>query len=161
VWPRPCGTISAAETVAPDAELEAALVRLLRGYNGLFHVDMAGPYLLDVNPRIHASLPAAQAAGAPLIASWCAAKEGRAVTRSRGRAGVRFRFVEGDIRSVAWAVRHGALSRKDAAKALLPRRGTVHSYATLHDPGPSVARMRYARRRLLRARGEPATVRPT
>src|SRR5437588_8785910 len=71
VWPAPCGTIASGTTVLPDAQLEARLEKLLADYDGVFHVDLAGPYLLDVNPRTHASLPVAVIAGANVVSLYC------------------------------------------------------------------------------------------
>ena len=59
LWPLPCGTVAAAETVSPDLALEEQLRVLLASHEGLFHVDLAGRHLLDVNLRAHATLPLA------------------------------------------------------------------------------------------------------
>ena len=50
-WPVDAGMTCAAVTTEPDPDVEAALLRLLRGYSGPFQADLSGPYLLDVNPR--------------------------------------------------------------------------------------------------------------
>ena len=57
LWPLPAGTVAAAVTTAPDPDLEGQVAHVLAGYDGLFHADLAGPYLLDLNPRIHATMP--------------------------------------------------------------------------------------------------------
>ena len=148
VWPAPCGTIASGTTVAPDAELEARLETLLAGYDGVFHVDLAGPYLLDVNPRTHASLPVAVIAGANVVSLYCALLRGRRVASVRGRPGLFFRHLEGDLRSIIWGVRAREMGPPAALNALRPRRGTVHSFSTWRDPGPTRARLRYVTRRL-------------
>jgi len=148
LWPQPCGTVATAETLPPDPALEERVVELLRGYEGPFHLDFVGPYLLDVNPRIHATLPLAIRGGANIVAMYCDLLRGRAVTDVRVAAGLRFRWVEGDLRSVLWGVRRGRLDVGEALAALAPRRGTVHSFASYSDPGPSVARARYLLRRV-------------
>ena len=142
LWPQPCGTVAAAMTLPPDPELEAGVARLLADYDGPFHLDFAGPYLLDVNPRIHATLPLAIRGGANVVAMYCDLLQGRTVPTVRVAGGLRFRWMEGDLRSVLWNARRGT-SPSATLAALVPRRGTVHSFATIRDPGPAVARARY------------------
>ena len=55
-WPPDCGGACAAETTDPDLEIEARLVRLLEGFEVVFQSQLAGSYLLDVNPRVYGSL---------------------------------------------------------------------------------------------------------
>jgi len=150
VYPSPCGTIAAAVTREPDLQIEAGLQRLLATYQGVFHVDLAGNRLLDVNPRIHASLPAAVRAGSDPLSAYCALLEGEAVAESRARPGVFFRWLEGDLRSVYTSVARGDMRWPAAARALAPRRRTVHSFSSILDPGPSLARLGFARRRAVR-----------
>ena len=156
IWPIPCGTASAALTTTPDTELEERAPALLEGYDGIFHLDLAGPYLLDVNPRVHATVALAVAAGVNLPDLYCDLVAGRDVATVRGRPGVFFRWLEGDIRSVVHAVRRGALPLGGAVVALWPRRGEVHAFESLRDPGPLLERAGYALRRALthRPRGE-------
>jgi hypothetical protein len=148
LWPQPCGTVATAETLPPDPALEERVVELLAGYDGPFHLDFVGPYLLDVNPRIHATLPLAIRGGANIVAMYCDLLCGGAVSDVRVAAGLRFRWVEGDLRSLLWGVRRGRLGVGEALAALAPRPGTVHSFASYSDPGPSVARARYLLRRV-------------
>jgi hypothetical protein len=148
IWPLPCGTVAAAETIAPDLELEERLTRLLSGYDGLFHADIAGEYLLDVNPRVHATLPLALAAGINPVARYCDLLRGRTVARARSRPGVFFRWVEGDVRSIWRSLRERRLTWRVALRALAPRRGTVYSYESWRDPGPLLTRTRYLARRV-------------
>jgi predicted ATP-grasp superfamily ATP-dependent carboligase len=150
VWPQPCGTVSAAETTAPDEDVEASLLQLLEGYSGLFHVDLAGDHLLDVNPRVHATLPLAQAGGVNLVRAHCDLTRGRAVPHGRARPGVRYRWSEGDLRSLVRQRRCGDLGLLDLSRAARPHRGTVHSVFALDDPGPALMRARYMMRRLQR-----------
>lgn len=150
VWPYPCGTVSAARTVVADPGLEAALTRLLDGYCGPFHVDLAGTHLLDVNPRIHAATPLALAGGVNLPAAYVDLLQGRAVHRRRVRAGLRFRWEEGDMRSLVRQRRNGILSLRATWSGLRPRAGTVHSVISLTDPFPTIERCRYLLDRLRR-----------
>jgi hypothetical protein len=141
-WPQPCGTVAAAETLPPDDDLEARVASLLRDYDGPFHLDFAGRYLLDVNPRIHATLPLAVRGGANLVGMYCDLLQGRSVPSVRVGPGLRFRWMEGDLRSLLWNARRGT-SVSSTVGGLIPKRGTVHSFATIRDPGPALARARY------------------
>lgn len=170
IWPFPAGTVAAAETVTPDRRIERGFERLLADHDGLFHADLAGPYLLDLNPRIHATLPLAAASGADLLAHYCALLQGRAPDAVRGRPGVFYRWVEGDLRSLIRSVREGRTSLPEALRAARPRRGTVHGLESLRDPGPFLERFRFlrgelelrqTRRRDERRRARVATRAPT
>jgi hypothetical protein len=160
IWPLPCGTVAAASTVGPSEELEDRLVALLDGFDGVFHADLAGPYLLDLNPRIHATLPLALASGINPLAAYCDLLRGCPVTPARSRAGVFFRWMEGDVRSVLHALSDGETGILAALRALAPHRGTVHSYESWRDPGPLWARVRFAARRLRRGRREIGAQQP-
>jgi predicted ATP-grasp superfamily ATP-dependent carboligase len=148
-WPSDCGTASAAVTVEADLALERRLPSLLAPYEGVFQVQFAGRFLIDVNPRIYGSLPLAVAAGANLPGLWCGLIAGDVDvgTVRRGRPGVRYRWIEGDARNLVEAVRRRALAPSAAAKRLRPHPGTAHSTESLGDPGPMVARLGYAVRR--------------
>ena len=143
-WPRGCGGASAAVSVEPDRGLEEKLGALLEGRDGIFMAQLVDDVLLDLNPRVYGSLPLAVAAGANLPAIYCDLLAGRPVERVRGRAGVAFRWVEGDLRHVYAGLRDRSLGPGAALKALRPRRGTAHPDVALSDPRPTVARLRYA-----------------
>jgi len=149
IWPLPCGTVAAAETIAPDPDLEDRIEALASGYDGLIHADMAGPYLLDLNPRVHASLPVAVASGTNLVALYCDLLRGQSVARRRGRSGFFFRHAEADIRSVIHQVRRRTMTLGEAVRALRPRRGAVHSVLSLRDPLPVIARFGFLLQRVL------------
>jgi hypothetical protein len=147
IWPPDCGTASAAITIPPDLDLEERLPQLLDGHEGVFQVQLVGNDVIDVNPRVYGSLPLAVAAGANLPAIACRAERGdvdRAVLR--GRPGVRYRWLEGDVRRLAHDIRTRALSPWAAGRALMPRRGTAHSVESLRDPGPGLTRLAVAAR---------------
>lgn len=148
LWPGRCGTVSAACTTRPDARLEDGLERLLGSYNGLFHVDMAGPYLLDVNPRVHATLALARRAGLNLVGAYCDLLEGAQVDAGRAASGFTYRWLEGDIRSVVSGVRAGSLGVRSGLGSLRPRPGTVHSGDIRRDPRPALTRAAYLVNRL-------------
>jgi hypothetical protein len=143
-WPPDCGMACAAETVPPDLELEDRLVALLDGYEGIFQIDMAGGHLLDVNPRVYASLPLAVAAGANLAGLWCDLLRGEAPSLVRARPGVFFRWLDGDVRNVGSRLRKREIGPVDAARALRPRSRAVHDIEPFRDPGPVLARLRHA-----------------
>jgi predicted ATP-grasp superfamily ATP-dependent carboligase len=144
-WPVDCGGASAAETVAPDLALEDRLVALLQGYSGVFMAQLSGEYLLDLNPRVYGSMPLATAAGVNLAGAYCDLLGGAAPPTSprRGRPGVFYRWLEGDVRHVATLLRRREAGPWTALRALRPRRGAAHGPESLRDPGPVLARVRY------------------
>jgi len=143
-WPRDCGTACAAHTVQPDPVLEEHLLRLLDGYQGIFQAQLAGDYLLDLNPRVYGSLPLAVKAGTNLPAIYCDLVAGKEVGDLRARPGVFYRWLEGDLRHLAGEVRAGRMGFGSALRALRPHAGTAHSTEWLRDPMPMVARLRHA-----------------
>ncbi len=142
IWPPGCGTASAAITTEPDHDLEERLPHLLDGHRGVFQVQLIGDQVIDVNPRVYGSLPLAVAAGANLPAIACAAAAGdRAAGIVRARTGVRYRWLDGDVRRLVHDVRSGDLTVGGAAREIRPRRGTAHSIESLRDPGPVLTRL--------------------
>jgi predicted ATP-grasp superfamily ATP-dependent carboligase len=148
LWPMPCGTVAAAETMAPDRHLDERLPELFRGYDGVFHLDLAGPFVLDVNPRIHAALSLAHASGANLASMYCDLLRGKTVAPVSGRSGIFFRWIEGDVKNLVWSVRRRRVGAASALRAVRPRRGAIHSYESIRDPGPMLVRFRAMARRL-------------
>lgn len=137
-WPIGCGTACYAVSVEADRDLEGRVVRLLEGFSGIFQAQFLGPYLIDLNPRVYGSMPLAVAAGANLPALLCDLVRGVEVELQRGRAGVPYRWVEGDLRHVARAARRGHMRWREVVSAMRPRTGTAHSVACLRDPGPFI-----------------------
>lgn len=158
IWPLDCGGAAAAMTVSPDLELEERVLRLLAGYDGIFMVQLAGPYLLDLNARPYGSLPLAVAAGANLAAIHCRLLLGEEPPAAtiRARPSVRYRWLEGDARSLAAELRRGGIGLRMALQALLPRPGTAPSTETWRDPAPALVRLLYAFARFAR-RGRAAS----
>jgi predicted ATP-grasp superfamily ATP-dependent carboligase len=142
-WPNECGTACAAETVEPDLELERRLLRLLEGYQGIFQAQLAGDCLLDLNPRVYGSLPLAVKGGANLAAVYCDVVAGRRPELVRARSGVFYRWLEGDIRHMARAVRTGRMTLGSALRAMRPHLHAAHSTEWARDPRPMVARFRH------------------
>lgn len=144
-WPVNVGVASALETVPGDPELEERLVQVLQGHNGVFQAQLIGPYLIDLNPRVFGSLPLAVAAGANLPGLVVELSAGRpAEPVVRGRTGVRYRWLEGDLRHLRSRQRCGELSLRGALSEFRPRAGTAHSTESLRDPGPMLVRLRHA-----------------
>lgn len=145
IWPPRCGTYTAASTVAPDPELEAALSALLRaiGWCGIFQVDLIedgdGVHLIDFNPRIFTSMALATAAGVNLPAIWIDTMRGRVDRGSIGpyRTGVHYRLEHRDVRALAWSLAQGRVGEWLAG--FLPRRDVVHAVFSVHDPAPVLA----------------------
>lgn len=143
LWPVESGVACAAVTVEGDRELEERVLQVLEGYTGLFQAQFLGGCLIDVNPRVYGSLPLAVAAGANLPAVHCDLLRGRGAGLVRGRAGVRYRWLEGDLRHVMHAWRTGQSTAMRSIVDLLPRPGTAHSTETLRDPGPAIVRLQH------------------
>jgi predicted ATP-grasp superfamily ATP-dependent carboligase len=146
IWPPDCGGACAAVTTEPDHGLEERVLALLDGYEGIFHVQLAGPYLIDVNPRVFGSLPLAVRAGANLPALYCDLVRGGPARVVRGRPGVFYRWLEGDLRRALRALRDRKMAAPEVLRALRPRRRAAHGPESLTDPGPLLARFRYAAR---------------
>jgi predicted ATP-grasp superfamily ATP-dependent carboligase len=145
-WPTDCGGASMAESVPPDLDLEERVVELLSGHEGLFMAQFAGPYLLDLNPRPYGSLPLAVAAGANLPALYCDLLLGcePPVRPVRARPGVRYRWLEGDLRSIARRLRQGNMSLRSAAHELTHGADRGATVETWRDPRPAGVRLAYA-----------------
>ena len=145
-WPDDCGTASAAVTTAPDLILEERLEQLLAGHDGIFQAQLAGNYLLDLNPRVYGSLPLAVGAGVNLPAIVCDLIRGEEPQLQRAREGVFYRWIEGDVRHALNAFRTKGVGAMKALKMLSPHKGTAHSTESLADPRPMLKRLRHAAR---------------
>ncbi len=164
MWPATGGSVVFAETIAAAPALEERVGALLAaiGWEGLFELELirtgargAEDFVpIDLNPRPYGSLALAAAAGAPLAATWCdwllhrEARDGDRLVRAR--AGVRYRWEDGDLRHLAWQLRHRHL--RAALRPLRPRRGVAHAHIQLGDPLPLLARVAYLSKRALGTR---------
>jgi predicted ATP-grasp superfamily ATP-dependent carboligase len=148
-WPVECGISCAAVTTEPDPDIEGRLVAALDGYSGIFQAQLIDGRLHDVNPRVFGSVSLPVAAGANLpdlaarLAAGLAAGEPVDAPTVRARPGVHYRWIEGDLRHVAARLRAGGPGRR-TLRALRPVRGTVHPVLRWSDPGPTLARLRFA-----------------
>lgn len=156
-WPAEAGNASFAETLTAPRDLReqvAALIELM-GWRGVFELELIrradGSYLaIDLNPRVYGSLTLAAHAGASLATLWCDALLGRAVDPQIARAGVCYRWEEGELRNFAARLRDGSLGA--AIEIARPRRGCVHADFALNDPAPLAARALLGARRVVQRR---------
>lgn len=146
LWPPQAGVGAVAVTVEPDYALEEPLLRLLSGHNGIFQAQFVGPYLVDLNPRVYGSISLAVAAGANLPAIAAEAARGRVSGSVRARLGVRYRWLEGDLRNLIGRRRAGQAGSAEVLRQLRPRSGTAHSIESITDPLPGLLRLSYALR---------------
>jgi predicted ATP-grasp superfamily ATP-dependent carboligase len=143
LWPPRCGAASASVTVDPDLELEDKVLQLVDGHEGVVQVQFIGDTVIDINPRMYASLSLAVRAGVNFPVLWC-----EAITDGvpndipvRARVGVNFRWTDADVRSLWADVRSGHMRLRDSLLALTPRRDTAHSIEDWRDPGPLAVRL--------------------
>jgi hypothetical protein len=149
LWPPRAGTTCWGVSAAPDPCRLEALAQVVADHEGVFQAQFVGPYLVDINPRVYGSLPLAVAAGANLPAIYCALLQGHHVPWTVGRAGVTYRWIEGDLRHVAAAVRARRMSWSTAMRLLRPYRGTAHSVLQWSDPRPQWLRTRFVLKEVL------------
>lgn len=142
IWPPRCGEAAYSLTVPRDTQLERVIARMLAaiGWSGVFQLQFLRTkersYLIDLNPRVYRSLPLSTAAGMNLVAIWLDLLLGRVPAIGDYRVGVAWRDDLADARALVDAFRKG--QRRDALKAALPRRHTVHAVFSLRDPLPFV-----------------------
>jgi predicted ATP-grasp superfamily ATP-dependent carboligase len=162
-WPPHAGGACAAVSVEADVDLEGRVTEVLRGYSGLFHAQFAAGRLIDLNPRTFGSLPLAVKAGVNLPVQFCDLIRGQLQPGLvRGRPGVYYRSLEGELRWGAHALVHERLSPVAVARALRPRRHVAHAVESLTDPRPVLVRLHHAaasgKLRRAGARSDPAGV---
>jgi predicted ATP-grasp superfamily ATP-dependent carboligase len=145
LWPPVAGMHSFSETVPVPRGL-ADRVRALLGtleWQGIFQLQMlelgnGHVSVIDLNPRVFASITLDASAGANLAAVWCDWLLGRNPSPVVARPARRYRWEEGELCHVAWQLRHRRL--RAAVAAARPRRHVTHSWFRVTDPGPLVAR---------------------
>jgi predicted ATP-grasp superfamily ATP-dependent carboligase len=161
MWPPLGGMHTFSETVTPPRGLSARVHALLDGleWQGIFQLQMleldGRLAVIDLNPRVFASVTLDARAGANLPALWCDWLLGRKPYPVRARPGLKFRWEEGEICHLFWQLRRGNF--RAAAAVLRPHRRVVHAWFRVSDPGPLVARalflgLRAARERLFSRR---------
>lgn len=147
IWPRHAGASCRARTVDVDEAIAAAAQRLFTalGWLGLaelqFIVPADGtPRLIDFNGRFYGSLALAVAAGANLPAAWASLATGRESSPARAQPGVRYQWLEADLRLAVSEPAGRRATAVGAALAFAP--SAHHSLLDVRDPGPALARLR-------------------
>ena len=145
LWPPGAGMHAFSETMpAPDGLVERvrALLASLE-WQGIFQLQMleladGRLAVIDLNPRVFASIALDADAGANPAAVWCDWLLGRDPAPVVARPARRYRWEEGELCHFAWQLRHRRL--RAAARVLLPHRRVTHSWFRASDPGPLLAR---------------------
>lgn len=144
-WPVRSGAAAFAETVEPPDGLAAGVAALVEAleWRGIFELEVlvldAGRMCaIDFNPRVFGWLALAVASGADLPGAWLDSLLGRETVAGSVRAGLRYRWEDGDACNAVWHLRRGEL--RPAAQVLRPARNVTHAHFRLSDPGPLLAR---------------------
>ena len=143
-WPISGGALAWGETVALDQTIADGIQAIIRkcGFEGLLQVQFIQGaerlYVIDINPRLYASVGLAIAAGHNLPAIWVDFLAGRQPSIGTSyRTGVRFRAEHNDFR-IAATEAAGRQWRK-ATTTLRPRTGAVHAIWSIRDPAPCIS----------------------
>ena len=141
VFPEPFGVSVRARSVDADGDLVNKAGELLRelGWSGIaelqFIVSGAGePHLIDLNGRFFGSLGLSEAAGVDLPSAWVESAFGAPVRLPRATTGVRYQWLEGDLRRAAAS----RTRRAETIAALRFAPGAVHSLWSGSDPAPAL-----------------------
>ena len=144
-WRPEAGNVTFSETITLPPGLYEQVQRLMIQLNwqGLFELELIetadGTLVpIDFNPRVYGSMALAAAAGAPLAVVWCDWLMGREPAPVIARAGVRYRWEEGELAHLALQLRRRRYGQ--ALAVMRPRRHVVHAQAQLSDPLPLIAR---------------------
>ncbi len=145
LWPPAAGMHTFSETVSVPNGLADRVTHLLEaiGWQGIFQLQMleladGRLSVIDLNPRVFASITLDESAGANLAAVWCDWLLGRHTSPVVAQPARRYRWEEGELCHFAWQLRHRRL--RAAVAVTLPRRRVTHSWFRVTDPGPLVAR---------------------
>jgi predicted ATP-grasp superfamily ATP-dependent carboligase len=145
LWPPIAGMHTFSETVAVPTGLADRVRALLGevGWEGIFQLQMleradGGFSVIDLNPRVFASITLDHRAGANLAAIWCEWLLGGRPVPVTASPGFRYRWEDGELCHLAWQLRHGHVWA--AASVLRPHRRVVRAWFRLTDPGPLLAR---------------------
>jgi predicted ATP-grasp superfamily ATP-dependent carboligase len=144
LWPPIAGMHAYSETVTPPDGLPARVRELLGslGWQGIFQLQLLELAdrlaVIDLNPRVFASILLDADAGANLAAVWVDWLLGRDPAPVTARPAMRYRWEEGELCHFAWQLRHRRL--RAAARVLRPHRRVTHAWFRASDPGPLIAR---------------------
>ena len=155
LYPPEAGISVRAVSLPVDPVLLERIERLLAelGWLGLVQLQLRArpgepPRLIDFNGRLYGSLALGLRAGVNLPAAWAEVAGGReAPGRAEGRPGVRYQWLEGDLKAARGEGRR-APAAVAGALAFAPRAG--HSVWDPRDPGPAAHRGRELVRRVRR-----------
>jgi predicted ATP-grasp superfamily ATP-dependent carboligase len=144
-WRPEAGNVTFSETIPPPHGLRGQVQRLLAqlGWQGIFELELIqtaeGELVpIDFNPRVYGSMTLAAAAGAPLAVVWCDWLMGRQPVPVTARAGVRYRWEDGELAHLALELRRRHY--RQALAVMRPYRHVVYAQARLGDPLPLIAR---------------------
>jgi predicted ATP-grasp superfamily ATP-dependent carboligase len=144
LWPPSAGMHAYSETVAPPAGLPERVRELLTSleWQGIFQLQLLELpdrlAVIDLNPRVFASILLDADAGANPAAVWCDWLLGRDPAPVTARPARRYRWEEGELCHFAWQLRHRRL--RAAARVLRPHRRVTHSWFRASDPLPLFVR---------------------
>jgi predicted ATP-grasp superfamily ATP-dependent carboligase len=144
LWPPIAGMHAYSETVTPPDGLPERVRELLASleWQGIFQLQLLELAdrlaVIDLNPRVFASILLDADAGANLAAVWVDWLLGRDPAPVTARPAMRYRWEEGELCHFAWQLRHRRL--RAAARVLLPHRRVTHAWFRASDPGPLFAR---------------------
>lgn len=147
-WPFPAGVTTRAETVSLDEDLVDGVGRLLRAleWSGVMQVefvlpDAAPPVLIDLNGRFYGSMALAAAAGLDFAtASVDLALHRRAPAAADASPGVRYQWLEGDLRRAVRERRGGLVA--DLLATAGASRGATGPVGIRTELGPAWQRCR-------------------
>jgi predicted ATP-grasp superfamily ATP-dependent carboligase len=143
LYPAGAGVSCRAVTAPMDRELMNKVEELVRtlGWSGVAELQFLRPpdgipRLIDLNGRFYGSLALAVEAGVDLPVLWVEGIQGRPPTaRIEARPGVRYQWLEGDLRR-AWAA--GGTRGSELKSAVAASASSTHSIWRLRDPWPAV-----------------------
>jgi predicted ATP-grasp superfamily ATP-dependent carboligase len=144
LWPPIAGMHAYSETVTPPDGLPERVRELLGSleWQGIFQLQLLvladRLAVIDLNPRVFASILLDADAGANLAAVWVDWLLGRDPAPVTARPAMRYRWEEGELCHFAWQLRRRRI--RAAARVLLPHRRVTHAWFRASDPGPLFAR---------------------
>jgi predicted ATP-grasp superfamily ATP-dependent carboligase len=145
MWPRDAGVSARARSVPVNPDLRERTGRLLAGLGwfGLAQLQFIAPpsgppRLIDFNGRFFGSLQLSVAAGLDLSGALAALVDGHPMAaQPPARAGVRYQWLEGDLRRAVDERRRGLL--RDVVDCLRFAPRATHSTWKWSDPWPATA----------------------
>lgn len=143
-WPPGAGVSARAITLPVDPSISKRVSILCGelGWRGLAEIQFilppgGEPHLIDLNGRFYGSVELAIAAGVDFPVLWGALALGRNIPSTYvGKPGVRYQWLEGDLRR-ALRERRGGLGR-DLFDCLVTASRSHHSVWSLKDPSPAL-----------------------